>query len=488
LWLEDERSGEFRCVSHTGFVGDPESEPLIRLSLSSPVGKHFLSDHTKPFIMSADEVAAAFPVPPGARTRDLAVAPVDPGNELKGWIGARRPAGKDGHFTEERMLLLAGLSSHASTAMQKALLYREQKESADIASSLLDFSRQLAAAEGATEVFEKIVELSARILGSPSATIWLEDSLTREMKAEAAWGFSGSLQRKVFQARFPKEVAVAFLGIAEPYVMDYELIEQIEGAAELADVGSPVALAPLRLEGGRLGCVIVSAPALGDYEFSERKMRLLQGVADQAQLAINNALGFDSLEQTFLDTVEALANALEAKDEYTSHHARWITDAALEVGRELRMDEKALKHLELGALFHDIGKIGIPSDVLLKPGPLDDHEWQIIRMHPELGERILAPIARLAAVRPIVRACHEHFDGSGYPDGRKGDEIPLQSRIILVVDAYHAMTTDRPYRGRLSVSEAFRRLEESRGVQFDPIVVDAFLSVVARNSGFAMTV
>src|SRR4051795_13574114 len=127
-----------------------------------------------------------------------------------------------------------------------------------------------------------------------------------------------------------------------------------------------------------------------------------------------------SLERTFVSTVAALANALEAKDDYTASHARWITDMALLVGRELELDRDALKRLELGALFHDIGKIGIPSDILQKPGPLTDEEFEIVKAHPELGEKILAPIDRLADVRPIVRACHERWGRPGYPGRQAG--------------------------------------------------------------------
>jgi HD-GYP domain-containing protein (c-di-GMP phosphodiesterase class II) len=136
-----------------------------------------------------------------------------------------------------------------------------------------------------------------------------------------------------------------------------------------------------------------------------------------------------------------------------------------------------LKRLELGALFHDIGKIGIPTSILLKPGPLSPEERAIIEMHPELGERILEPIERLAEVRTIVRSCHERWDGAGYPDGKAGEEIPHEARIILVCDAFHAMTTDRPYRKRLSCEEACKRLREGAGTQFDPNVVDIFLEL-----------
>jgi HD-GYP domain-containing protein (c-di-GMP phosphodiesterase class II) len=145
------------------------------------------------------------------------------------------------------------------------------------------------------------------------------------------------------------------------------------------------------------------------------------------------------------------------------------------VGHELDLDRDALKRLELGALFHDIGKIGIPSEILQKPGPLTDEEFEIVKEHPELGERILEPIERLSDVRPIVRACHERWDGLGYPDGKAGDEIPIEARIVLVCDAFHAMTTDRPYRGRLDAEVAVSRLRESAGTQFDPVVVGAFM-------------
>ena len=161
----------------------------------------------------------------------------------------------------------------------------------------------------------------------------------------------------------------------------------------------------------------------------------------------------------------------------SSSHARWITDLAIRVGSSLGLDGRALKRLELGALFHDIGKIGVPTSILLKPGPLSAEERKVMETHPELGERILEPIDRLAEVRPIVRSCHERWDGAGYPDGKAGEEIPLEARIILVCDAFHAMTTDRPYRKRLTCEEACRRLRNGAGSQFDPAVVDVFLSL-----------
>src|SRR5207247_7772409 len=237
-----------------------------------------------------------------------------------------------------------------------------------------------------------------------------------------------------------------------------------------------LALAPLRTDDSVDGFLVVREPAVGEHG-TEELLRLLSGLSYQASVALQRARSFESLEDTFVSTVEALANALEANDEYTSSHARWITDMALKVGRELGFDAATLKRVEFGALFHDIGKIGVPTSILLKPGPLSPEERKIIELHPELGERILEPIDRLAEVRGIVRSCHERWDGDGYPDGKTGDEIPIESRVIFVCDAFHAMTTDRPYRKRLGVDEACRRLREAAGTQVDPAVVDVFLSL-----------
>jgi HD-GYP domain-containing protein (c-di-GMP phosphodiesterase class II) len=244
------------------------------------------------------------------------------------------------------------------------------------------------------------------------------------------------------------------------------------------DPTASYAIAPFDVEGH--GAFIVAA--LPDEEhYGDRELRLFGGLAHQAKLAIANASNYEGLERTFVTTVEALANALEANDEYTSTHARWISDLSLRVGRELGLGDPALKRLELGALLHDIGKIGVPGTILSKPGRLSSTERAVIEMHPVLGEKIIAPIDRLQEVRLIVRHCHERWDGRGYPDALAGEDIPLEARIIFVCDAYHAMTTDRPYRRKLSHPEAVRRLREGAGSQFDPKVVDVCLDVLERD-------
>ncbi len=378
-------------------------------------------------------------------------------------------------FDEDDVRLLEVLAGHASVAFENARLYEAERKEAErakeslwIANALLDFSRELATVEGMDDVLGRIVELTAHSLESPRVSVWLEDSAGGNLTPRAFWGYPGEIRAHTEKLSYPHALASTFLSASEPFTMGSQELSAIDG---VPDPESNYAVAPLHFEGDRLGCIVV----VDNHGFSPRTMRLFAGIAHQAKLGIQNAGAYDNLEETFFSTVEALANALEANDEYTSSHARWITDMALEVGRELGLDAGALKRLELGALFHDIGKIGIPSTILLKPGPLTKRERAIMETHPELGERILAPIARLESVRPIVRHCHERWDGKGYPDAIGESDIPIESRVIFVCDAFHAMTTDRPYRGARSFDEARKELEGGAGSQFDPEVVAAFL-------------
>ena len=354
-------------------------------------------------------------------------------------------------FDEDDLRLLQVLAGHAAVALENARLYEAQRREAESAKALLEFGRDLAAAEGLERVLERVVEGAAQLISAPHASLWLQDPAGGDVVVRASVGSGGPV--------LGERIAGSLTHRLEPFV--------------LADPSSVVA--PFIVE-GRWGAIAVAARP--EVEYGTRELDLLGGLAHQAKLAIANASSFEGLERTFLSTVEALANALEARDEYTSSHARWITDTALLVGQELGLDGDTLKRLELGALFHDIGKIGIPNSVLLKPGPLTEEERDLIETHPELGAKIIAPIDQLQDVCGIVRACHERWDGGGYPDNKAGEEIPLEARIIFACDAFHAMTTDRPYRQALDPEEALRRLEEAAGSQFDPRVVEVCLRVL----------
>jgi HD-GYP domain-containing protein (c-di-GMP phosphodiesterase class II) len=364
--------------------------------------------------------------------------------------------------------VLEVLAGHASVALENARLYDAQRRAAESATALLEFGRDIAGAEDIAEVAERVVRGSAEILGSPLASLWLQDAETGDLVSLASCPEPDRPSKTV-----PAQKLGPWLGRTEPYVISAEDYAAIATPPDPTD--GRFAIAPFTVA-GRWGVIAAASPSSETY--GERELQLLSGLAQQTKLAIQRAVSFERLERTFLSTVEALANALEASDANVSSHARWITDLALRVGEELGLEPRALKRLELGALFHDIGKIGVPQAILAKPGPLTAEERAIVETHPVLGERILAPIEQLTEVGHIVRSCHERFDGAGYPDGLAREEIPLEARIIFACDAYHAMTSDRPYRKALDNGEARLRLTESAGSQFDPAVVAAIVRVL----------
>jgi putative nucleotidyltransferase with HDIG domain len=207
-------------------------------------------------------------------------------------------------------------------------------------------------------------------------------------------------------------------------------------------------------------------------------LQLLASICEHAAACLVAIEATSRIERNYKDTIQALVHALEARDKYTADHSDVVAEWAMETGRRIGMDETQLRDLELGAILHDIGKVAVPDDILNKPGRLTDEEFELMKTHTVIGERILKPIGFLVNVAPIVRHEHERWDGRGYPDGISGDRIPLASRIIFVCDAYHAITSDRPYRKGQPHAFARRILTENAGTQFDPAVVAVFLDVI----------
>jgi two-component system response regulator RpfG len=203
---------------------------------------------------------------------------------------------------------------------------------------------------------------------------------------------------------------------------------------------------------------------------------VLEVIAQQAGALIAQDALYQELELSYRATVEALTNALEVKDAYTSVHVREIAELALVIGRSFRLGARRLRDLEYAAILHDIGKIGIPDQILLKPKALEESEWQVMRRHPVIGHEILKGSAskyvRMGAL--IALGHHEKYDGSGYPNGLVGDHIPLCARIVAVADVYDALTSVRPYKKAWTYDQAFDYVTTQAGKHFDPRMVDAF--------------
>ena len=185
------------------------------------------------------------------------------------------------------------------------------------------------------------------------------------------------------------------------------------------------------------------------------------------------------LKELLIGTVKSLSNAIDAKSPWTAGHSERVTRYALEIGMKMHFPEVDLNDLELGSLLHDVGKIGVYDAILNKPAPLTREEYETLKGHPLRGVRLLGPIKQLSRIIPCIRHHHERLDGSGYPDGLKGERIPLWARILAVADAFDSMTSDRPYRKALSSEAAIDELKRCVMTQFDPEIVKTFIDILS---------
>ena len=239
------------------------------------------------------------------------------------------------------------------------------------------------------------------------------------------------------------------------------------------DPGSELSL-PIPVDGSTWGVMNLEQEEPG--AFAEEDLLLAHIVASQVGAAIHRCQLVAELEGAFLATVGVLADAVELQHAYTADHANEVAGLAVSVGERMEVGGAELDRLRYGALLHDIGKIGVPGEILRKPGPLSAVERERMDEHTAIGARMLERIPFLAPVAPLVRSAHERFDGGGYPDGLSGEQIPRGAMIIATCDAFHAMTSNRSYRRAMSDGEAIAELEAHAGTQFDPLVVAALVA------------
>ncbi len=367
------------------------------------------------------------------------------------------------HYTGEEIELAKGLSEQAATAIHHARLYRQQEEQNRLLVTLLDVSQRIAASLDAHTVLREVAAGVSRLFAAEtaSACVWLH---TGDGRFEPADQRGVSLGDSGAQAGPGDDGGDALVA---------RMLQSGDPLQEGLGADGHRLVLPLVVHGALTGYVEVRSER--SDPLSADDLQVLQVLASEATVALENADNYGKLEDTYLETVTALAAAMEAKDQYTADHADMLANMAVAIGRRLGLVEADLRDLQYAAVLHDIGKIGIPGAILNKPDQLTDEEFAVMAEHTVIGERIISRIAHLRSIGHIVRAAHERWDGSGYPDGLGGEEIPLPSRILLVCDAYHAMTSDRPYREALAEDVALGELRQNAGTQFDPAVVERFL-------------
>lgn len=201
-------------------------------------------------------------------------------------------------------------------------------------------------------------------------------------------------------------------------------------------------------------------------------------INDRAKLLLKSLSAERELRTLSDDLIVAFANAIDAKSHWTQGHSERVTSYALLIAKEMGVSESERRTLKIASLLHDVGKIGTYDIILDKPGPLTSEEWQLIKLHPDKGASILRPIKQFQDVIPIIKCHHERVDGKGYPDGLRGDELPLLAKVLCLADSYDAMIADRPYKKGLDKETAFSEIRQKTGTQFDPDTVRAFFAVV----------
>ncbi len=235
--------------------------------------------------------------------------------------------------------------------------------------------------------------------------------------------------------------------------------------------------APIKIKDRLLG-VIELTNKKGAESFDEDDLQMMQSIANQAAVAIENANLLREVQKSYFDTIKALVQAVEEKDKYTRGHSERVTTFSLKIAAKMGFSEDQVQTLRYGGVLHDIGKIGINVNIIQKPGRLTQEEFNIIKNHPLIGERIISPIAFLKTVLPVVGQHHERYDGLGYPLGLDASQMVPEARVLAVADAYDAMITARPYRKPLPREDAIAELRRCSGTQFDPIVVEHFLEIL----------
>ncbi|PKP57554.1 phosphohydrolase [Candidatus Atribacteria bacterium HGW-Atribacteria-1] len=256
-------------------------------------------------------------------------------------------------------------------------------------------------------------------------------------------------------------------------------ISQIKGRKKYEKVNS--ICVPLKTKKGVIG--VINLNRKGDAKpFTQDNLKLLFTMANDAAYAIENATLYQNLHESYLSIIRAMVSALELKDSYIRGHSEAVTRYAVALAQRLKLSPQEIKNIEIAAILHDIGKIGIHEDILSKPGRLNDKEWEEVKKHPEFSYKILKEVNFPWDIKPVIYAHHERYNGKGYPAGLKGKEIPLGARILAVADTFAAMTSDRPYRSRFSKEVVIGELKKIAGTQLDPDLVETFLKIVEKKS------
>lgn len=322
---------------------------------------------------------------------------------------------------------------------------------------------------------EKTIEAAMRLLEAEAASLLLIDPETGELFFEVALGESKSRIKEV-RLKAGQGIAGWVAQNGEPAIIHDVKSDPrfFKGADEKTDfVTRNIICVPVKTKEKVIG--VLEAINKKEGKFLVGDLEIFMALANQVAIAIENSNLYHELKDTFITTAEVLAETIDLRDPYTGGHTKRVKNYSLAIGRELGLHHEVLDRLQISAILHDIGKIGIRDDILMKEGRLNQDEFEKMQMHPRFGAELLNHVKQLKDIAPGVRGHHEKYDGSGYPDQLAGKDIPLFARIITVADTVDAMMTNRPYRNALTMQDVMKELYKYTGTQFDGEIVEAFI-------------
>ena len=393
---------------------------------------------------------------------------------------------KIGYFTDSIMTSLQNYVGIFSFILKYSNLYNSTNKRLNRLKALRNIDMAISAGNGIKLVYYVALEETIKQLGADAASILSYDPHAQSLKIAATHGF---------EAKNLEGLCVSIENTIEGKVLKKHEIIHIPDLRAISPFDSSSIDfyleegfrsyygAPLTAKGERLGVlqVFFRNPLTGGEEW----VNFFEALAGQISLGIDNAKLVDDLWNRNLElfnayneTIAGWGKALSLKEDETADHSERVTKLTVEIARRMGIKNPDLVHIERGAYLHDIGKIGVPDSILLKKGKLTEEEWEIMKKHPEYAFEMLSPITYLNKSIDIPYCHHEKWDGTGYPRGLKGKQIPLSARIFAVVDVWDALTSDRPYRKAWPKEKAIEYIKEQKGKHFDPEVVDVFITII----------
>ena len=399
-----------------------------------------------------------------------------------------------GDFTDHDLEFLIALGTQAAAAINNAQLYDDLKTRADALVALNEISRALTASRDRDEVLHQVLDNGLRLLRCHKGSLML---LQTDGRAEDEYDPLSPIIEVEDERRRERHLAIVVARGLPDEVIESTRIMLGQGPAghvaatgQIAIFGQGEITSSSSSESGASLCLplrakdqIIGVLNLAEHEggeFEDDEVQLAMTLASQAATAIENAQLYDDLRDQFVHSIRVIANAIDARDPYTRGHSERVALYSRMMAEELGLPEEEVETIYYAGLLHDVGKIGVRDNILLKEGRLTDDEFTAMKNHPVKSAEIIYPVKQLRRILPGLRHHHERFSARGYPDGLHEEQIPLMARIIGVADTYDAMTSDRPYRKGLPRRVALEELAKNRGAQFDPKCVNAFLELVRR--------